>query len=93
MTKPIEDLLPLPIDPKADSIMNLYYNALHELVCFGTHILAWHLEEGKGRLEERNEIDLAEALLFRYILELIDAISVQIKMGLLFLVKYSYVPF
>lgn len=81
MTKPIDDLLPLPMEPKAKPFMDFYHEALHELVCFGTHILSWSLQQGKGKEDQRNEIDLAVPLLFRHILELVDAISVQIKLG------------
>ena len=82
MTKPYNDLLPLPLDSRAEPFMTLYYNALHELVCFGTHMVVWNLEQGKGRENERNEISLAPVLLFRHILELLDAISVQVKVGI-----------
>lgn len=87
MTKPVNDLLPLPLEPSAVPYLDLYHDALHELVCFGTHVLAWSLEHGKGRVENRNEIDLAVPLLFRHILELLDAVAVQVKAGVIVPVK------
>jgi|GEM_PF-2807241 len=81
MTKPVEDILPLPMDTKVQQYMDFYHDALHELVCFGTHILKWSLYQGKSKVEIGTEIDMAAPLLFRHILELIDAISVQIKAG------------
>lgn len=83
MTKPVEDLLPLPMEPEAEPYITLYYDALHELVCFGTHILSWNLELGKGKIGKRNETDMAVPLLFRHIIELLDATSVQVKMGVI----------
>lgn len=83
MTKPVDDLLPLPLEPLAVPYMDLYHDALHELVCFGTHILAWNLKQGKGKEGQRNEIDLAVPLLFRHIIELIDAVAVQVKVGVI----------
>ena len=81
MTKPVDDILPLPINAKAKQIIDFYYSALHELVCFGTHVLAWNLEKGKDRTDLGTEIDMAVPLLFRHLLELIDAISVQVQSG------------
>ncbi len=62
--------------------MDFYHDALHELVCFGTHMLKWSLEQNKPKTEIGSEVDLAALLLFRHILELVDAISVQIKAGI-----------
>ena len=74
MTSSIEDLLPLPMDSRAMPFMQLYHDAIHEIVCFGTHVLAWNLEQGKGNEGERNEIDMAVPLLFRHGLELLDSV-------------------
>lgn len=52
--------------------------ALHELVCFGSVLLGWHLEELKG-----SEEHLVPSMFFKRILEIVDAISIQISKSII----------
>ncbi|QHV99304.1 DUF5677 domain-containing protein [Spirosoma endbachense] len=79
-TKPVENVLPLSVE--AQTVMDVYSDAIHEMVCRGTHIFAESLKRNKSK-ETITEIDIAAPLLFRHILELMDAISVQVKSGVI----------
>ncbi|GAB4019239.1 DUF5677 domain-containing protein [Spirosoma koreense] len=80
-TKPVDSVLPIPMDSDSQKVMDIYYEALHELVSYGTHILEWSLKANQKK-EPATELGVAAPLLFRHILELLDAISIQIKYGI-----------
>jgi len=79
-TKPVDDLLPL-LTPETEPYLNLYYEALHELVCFGTHMLSWILEQNSSKDPLPDETALVVPLLFRNIIELLDSVSIQVRAG------------
>ncbi|MEP6647734.1 MAG: DUF5677 domain-containing protein [Saprospiraceae bacterium] len=69
MTKPIYDL-----HPEHGEVFAEYGNLLEEIVNFGTHILSWDIDRAKGGDEH-----LPVFLIFRNILEHMDAISILIR--------------
>lgn len=80
LTDPVDDVLPR-LNETAAYIFNEYFIALHELVCYGTHILTWLIAQNEGKIPVPNETASAAPLTFRYIIELLDAISVQVSVG------------
>ncbi|RIV20498.1 hypothetical protein DYU11_20860 [Fibrisoma montanum] len=68
-----------PTEPSIQSALDTYHDAIHEMVCYGTHILHWILKENKKILPESTELNIAHALLFRHILEHLDSMAIQIK--------------
>lgn len=74
-TEPIPDLLVRRLeDPDTINTLELYAEALDEVVDFGTHILFWECDR-----EEDKFYRLPVIAYFRQILELIDAISVLLR--------------
>jgi len=69
MTKPINDL-----HPNMGEIFKGYSDLLAEVVNFGTHILSWDIDQANGGDEQ-----LPVLLIFRNILEHLDAVSLLIR--------------
>jgi hypothetical protein len=76
--EPVEELYSSSLMDEATR-QNLikYSRAIYELVCLGTHLLSWEFEADRGSDHEK----LAVTAFFRRILQLLDAISIQIKEG------------
>jgi hypothetical protein len=75
MTKPIIDLHPGDDqDQDLKVVLDQFSSSIDELVNYGSHVLSWDLAEATGGDE-----NLAVTLIFRNILENLDAISILIK--------------
>lgn len=75
MTKPVAEVLAREVDqPEVAKLLETFSRGLEEYVNFGTHILNWDIKNSKGRDE-----NLPVFLLFRQIIEFVDAISVMVK--------------
>jgi hypothetical protein len=77
-TKPVFELHPGldHLDPQKKNTLNTYSAGIDELVSFGTHVLSWGLEATNGRDEV-----IPQLMIFRNILENLDAISVLVRAG------------
>lgn len=82
-TRPKTELLPLPLEPEISNLMNFFYKAIHEVVCYGTHILHWILKTNEKNPKNTNELITSVPLLSRHILELTDSIFIQVKSGVI----------
>lgn len=76
-TKPIEDFLPRTIKPaEFKRYLEEIADKMEESVNYGTHIFSWVTNDKEW---VKNDIDMPLILLFKYSLELLDAISILVK--------------
>lgn len=77
MTTYIKNILPREeMDPEVLKLLGKFSSGIEAAVNFGTHILAWDIKQAKGKDE-----NIPVILMFRHILELLDSISILIKVS------------
>jgi hypothetical protein len=74
-TQPVEEIIPRnPSNPELSKVLGRFADLIDETINFGSHVLKWHLESARGG-DETAPITLS----FRHILELLDAVSINIR--------------
>jgi hypothetical protein len=74
-TQPVQEVIPRnPSSPEVSKVLGKFADLIDETVNFGSHVLKWHLESARGG-DETAPITLS----FRHILELLDAVSINIR--------------
>jgi len=77
-TQPVLQIIPrTPANPNVSKVLGRFADLIDETVNFGSHVLKWHLESAQGG-DENVPITLS----FRHILELLDAVSINIRNSL-----------
>lgn len=76
-TKPIKEILPRSIEPpEFKNYLDSIADKMEEVVNYGTNIFSWITNDKDW---EKNDIDMPLILLFKYSLELLDAISILVR--------------
>jgi len=75
-TEPIDDFIPRKMEPNLSKILNQFSALIEETVNYGSHIFKWCFNSISGGTEY-----IPVFLSFRHIFELLDSISVLVKLS------------
>lgn len=79
---PIPEILSYEItDPKIKKNLKSYSDALNKLVSIGTHLFDWEFSQVEDSETLHTDEILQVSMYFRRILDFVDSISIQIKVG------------